>query len=513
MATPFRPVVDPLMQREPDFEESADMRLVELQRAALGVAKPELGAWNSRAASEGGAGESEPAEQVLRSAVVALELTASPPGGVIPGAIVTLALSVTNEGSMPARDLIVSVPLPGGAAYRNGSLIRDGRAVLDESAEELFGAGLRTAELAAKSRLTLVWKIGVRLGNKPLVIAPTARAEKTAIVGARTLLISRKDGANAAFATEVQRVENALPIYELDQEEQLEHEAALAALSPAAEYQMPTEAPVPSEPGPAQPEPAPPPSQPEPGFEPGVPDPEPSMPSPPEQPPDMEPAALRRPAAAGREAVVLHGRIDRPSVAYFDRLFNGSKAATLLTHFMFGGALACTGAAEPGGLEAHMQAQARLLQRLMLHERIGKKEPIAQYTGAMIARVDGLRPSRVVAQAPLEDASAILLEAELELPALALLRKMQDESARWDFTKARQLTLALQARRIVARTSPERIEAAEAALRGYAQVAGTQLHRFFVRMRLDRTTGLLFTPDETLDAAARTLVAALTVLF
>jgi hypothetical protein len=32
-------------------------------------------------------------------------------------------------------------------------------------------------------------------------------------------------------------------------------------------------------------------------------------------------------------------------------------------------------------------------------------------------------------------------------------------------------------------------------------------------MRIDRTTGLLFAHDETLDSAARSLVAALTALF
>jgi hypothetical protein len=106
-----------------------------------------------------------------------------------------------------------------------------------------------------------------------------------------------------------------------------------------------------------------------------------------------------------------------------------------------------------------------------------------------------------------------LLEVELETPTLTVLHKMQEESARWDFTKARQLTLALQARKIVANAPFDRVEAAENALRAYAQTAATQLQRFFVRMRIDRTTGLLFANDDTLDKAARTLVAALTALF
>jgi hypothetical protein len=131
----------------------------------------------------------------------------------------------------------------------------------------------------------------------------------------------------------------------------------------------------------------------------------------------------------------------------------------------------------------------------------------------MQARVDQFAPAPVSQLSPLDDANVLLLENELEAPTLAVLRKMQEDGARWDFTKARQLTLALQGRRIVANAPGDKIEAAEAALRGYAQTANTQLQRFFVRMRIDRTTGLLYAREETLDAAARALIQALIALF
>ncbi len=107
----------------------------------------------------------------------------------------------------------------------------------------------------------------------------------------------------------------------------------------------------------------------------------------------------------------------------------------------------------------------------------------------------------------------LVLQAELEPPTLSLLRQMQEDAARWDFAKARQLTLALQGRRVGAGVSADRVAAADAALRVYSQAASTQLQRFFVRMRIDRTTGLLFVRDETLDSAARVLVNALVELF
>ncbi len=509
------------MRREPDFDESADMRLVELQRTALGVSAPKRGAWDSRVAAEGAAVDPE-GEQHLKSAVIVVQATANPASDVIPGAIVTLALSIVNEGVEDARDVRVTVPLPGSATYRNGSFARDGRPLLDDAAEELFGPGTLIESVSPKSRVTFLWKIGVRLGNKALVIAPRVSAEETAVLGAQPLIISRKTDAQTGFASQVERYDRALydqptatieeiPFYQLDEEEQLEHEAAQAALSPLVprtEYRPPLEPPLQPVPPPDQPEPVPPPDQPTTDPEPGVPVPEPTIPGPPEEPPVVEPAA--------REAVVLYGRLDRPSIAYFERAFTGAKPPTLLNHFILGGALACTRAAgenDAAGLKAHLDAQAQLLQRIVLHEKMGKKEPIAEYAGKMLARVDQFKPAPVTPVTPPADANAIVLEAELEQPTLAVLRKMQDDGARWDFTKARQLTLALQARRIAAHASKQQIEAAENALRVYSQTAGTQLQRFFVRMRIDRTTGLLYANDETLDAAARALIASLTALF
>jgi uncharacterized repeat protein (TIGR01451 family) len=452
---------------------------------------------------------------------------------VIPGAIVTFAMSLANEGTVAARGVRVCAPLPGGAAYRNGSFVRDGRPLLDDAADEFFAGGTLVGTIAPKARVTFLWKIGVRLGNKPLVIAPIVTAEETAILGAQPVLVSRKADARTGFAGEVARFDHALydgpaaageelPIYELDLEEVIEHEAAEGALSsrpqPAveavAEYQPPMQPPPQPVPLPAQPEPLPPPDQPEPFPEPGVPEPEPYTPEPPTQPPDAEPIAAQ--IAPVREAVVLYGRLDRPSISYFERIFTGAKAPTLLNHFILGGALACTRSFEGNdlaGLKAHLDAQGQLLQRIVLHEKIGKKEPIAEYAGTLLARVDQFIPAPVPPSKAPDDANVIFLEAELEPPTLSVLAKMQEDGARWDFTKARQLTLALQARRICAHAPAENVEAAQAALRAYAQTAATQLQRFFVRMRIDRTTGLLFAHDETLDSAARSLITALTALF
>lgn len=514
--------------REPEFEESADMRLVDLQRAALGVPAPDHSSWESRIAVEGVAVDVERIQEP-RGAVIAVEAVASPYADVISGAVVTVTVSLSNEGVAAAKNVRVAVPLPAGAAFRSGSLERDGRAASDDAADDLFGNGTLAGNIAPKSRVTFLWKIGVRLGNKPLVIAPQVSAEETAVLGAEPLIISRKAEAQSGFAAEVERYNRGaygsktlakledlpileeLPIYELDDEEELEYEAADAALSPLfpqGEYQPGVEPPLMPQPPTTQPEPVPPPDQPAPVQEPGVPEQEPTIPAPPEQPPEIEPAA--------QEGVVLYGRIDRPSLAYFERIFNGSKAPTLLNHFILGGALACArdrNGEDTASIKAHLDAQSQLLQRIVLHEKMGKKEPISEYAGKMLAEVDRLQPQPIAPPEPPDEPGTVLLGVQLESPTLGVLTKMQEDVARWDFTKARQLTLALQARTVSASAPHEKIEAAETALRAYAQTAATQLQRFFVRMRLDRTTGLLFADDETLDRSARALIAALIALF
>ncbi len=123
------------MAREPEFDESADMRLVELRRAALGVAAVPRGPWESQLEIDGSPETVEKIAEAL-SAVLAVDVHATPSEGVIPGAIVTLSLSLANEGAKPARDVRAIVPLPGGAAYRNGSFMRDGRPLLDDAADE-----------------------------------------------------------------------------------------------------------------------------------------------------------------------------------------------------------------------------------------------------------------------------------------------------------------------------------------------------------------------------------------
>jgi uncharacterized repeat protein (TIGR01451 family) len=482
--------------REPDFELSADMRLLELQRSALGLPPRERLDWESRTGSESSIPVPQAEPEPGRTAVLAVEAAAFPTGGVIAGAVVTLTVSVGNEGAVQANDVVVSAPLPGGAAYRGGTFVWNGRSTYDEVAESFFNAGLTIGALVPGQRATFQWKVGVRLGTKPLVIAPAVRSANAAVLGARSLVIDRKPQTATAFAGQVDQAETALydakplipveipatdlPIYELDEEEQLVYEATDAALSPAAPpRQQQIEMPV--EPAPAEVV---------------------------EAPPQAEPPHVALPP---RQAVVLYGSFDRATIAFFEGSFSGTKPPTILQHCIFAGALACPldrAGQEVSGLKRHLDAQSGILHRIVLHEKLGKKEPIAQYAGTLQAELDQLRPGNVDIPTDVNSKERLLLVSELSEPTLAVLQRIAQESARWDFVKARQLTLALQAQTVCNELDSALAEQLKSALHAYAQASVTTLKKIFVRIRVDRTTGLLFQTEPALDAAARAVVAA-----
>ncbi len=479
------------MSVDPDFELSADMRLIELQRAALGLATPTPTAWQTRELTDGAMLVEEQPTPQPKTAVLTASLTANPRTGVIPGAVVTASLSVASEGAQTARNVVIGVPVPGGAGYRPGSFVMDGRPASEDDAERFLGAGIDVGEMPAGTRRTFVWKLGVRLGGTPLVFSPSVRTTGAAVVGARTFQVERKNRASIAFSAELERADptlfvpkplvpvdipaDELPFYELDVEETLIHEAAEAALSSAAPPIAREAAPEPEPVIEPEPRPAP---EPEPG------------------PP--------------REAVVLYAKFDRATVAFFERTFSGSKSPTILSHCIFASALACATDAngvDTLGLRKHLDAQSQVLHRIQLHERLGKKEPISEYAGQLLSALQDIKPVPIgEINAPKD---ALFLETELTEPTLVVIAKINEERERWDFVKARQLTLALQAQRLAGLDPNDSSSAAlENALRVYAQTAMTTLQKLFVRLRIDRTTGVLFQTEPQLDTAARALVAA-----
>lgn len=482
--------------REPDFELSADMRLLELQRGALGLPPRERLSWESHAITEGSLPVAQAEPEPGRTPVLSIETTAFPADGVIPGAVVTLALSLANEGAAAAHDVVVTAPLPGGGAYRPGSFVWNGRSTYDEVAERFFSAGLPIGTLAPGDRATFQWKIGVRLGTKPIVVAPQVRGAGTAVVGGRPVVVGRKDQATTAFAGNVAHAEAALyetkplipvdipatdlPIYELDEEEELVYAATDATLTATAPPKLE--------------------------------EPEVQIPQRQASEASAVPSEAQSAESKGvRQAVVLYGSFDRATIAFFERIFLGTKPPGILQHCIFGGALACTLDArgnDPADLKRHLDGQSNILHRIVLHEKLGKKEPISEYAGQLLAELGRLAPAPVVSPGWAQKGTLTLVN-ELSEPTRNVIAKLAEERERWDFVKARQLTLALQAQSVAGNLEAGLRSQLETALQIYAQASVTALQKLFVRIRIDRTTGLLFQNEPALDAAAKGAIAAL----
>jgi hypothetical protein len=111
---------------------------------------------------------------------------------------------------------------------------------------------------------------------------------------------------------------------------------------------------------------------------------------------------------------------------------------------------------------------------------------------------------------PAGSRDALVLCSELPDATRQVVQRIADERGRWDFVKARQLTLALQAQSVATPgIDADVLERVEASLRAYAQASVTVLQKLFVRIRIDRTTGLLFASDPSLDVVAKNVVASL----
>ncbi len=492
------------MAKRPDFEVSADMRLLELQRQAAGAPIRES-RWEPRSAD---LDDLEDAPRVddapiaaSAGAILHLALAAGPERGLIPGALVSVTVALTNDGGIGAEDIRLSIPMPAASRYRAGTLQRDGRPLDDEGAEELFGEGLSIGTLAPGERCTISYRIEVGAGVAPLLLLPHARSRNAAVIGARPLRLARGTGSTAFAVAVGQELADAaapapgtseeLPIYELDEEEQIEYEATAAALSSAA----PPPVAKPAEPAlPEASAPAPPPPE--------VPVSAPSLGPAPK--PASAPAPAPQPAPPPAPNPSLHRRLDRPSVAFFERSFAAGRGATLVTHALFASALACVDG-ESSSLLAHLERQAALLHRITLHAKLGRAEKLAAYAG------ESFTPTIAVdLPPPLPAKNEVVLTLDVTDGVRDRIAAAIGGERPWDFHRARRLELALMADAIVT-TSPNDREMSldRDALAEYRSLWQGALQRLFVRARLEPSIAVIQSGDATLDLAARRLVERL----
>ena len=485
------------MAKRPDFEVSADMRLLELQRQAAGAPIRES-RWEPRSADlddlEDAPRVDEAPVAPSTGAILHLALAAGPERGLIPGALVSITVALTNDGGIGAEDIRLSIPMPAASRYRAGTLQRDGRPLDDEGAEELFGEGLSIGTLAPGERCTISYRIEVGAGVTPLLLLPHARSRNAAVIGARPLRLARGTGSTAFAAAVGQELADTaapppalpeeLPIYELDEEEQIEYEATAAALSSAA----PPPVAKPAEPTlPQASAPAPPPPE--------VPASTPSL------RPAAEPAPAPAPVTQPTPNPSLHRRLDRPSVAFFERSFAAGRGATLVTHALFASALACVdGEASP--LLAHLERQAALLHRITLHAKLGRAEKLTAYAS------ESFTPTIAVdLPPPLPAKDEIVLTLDVTGEVRERVAAAIGGDRPWDFHRARRLELALMADAIVTASPNDRETSLDReALAEYRSLWQGALQRLFVRARLEPSISVVQSSDATLDLAARRLV-------
>ncbi|HEY5350395.1 MAG TPA: hypothetical protein VIJ64_11695, partial [Candidatus Lustribacter sp.] len=190
------------------FEQNADMRLLEFRHN-----EPGKGALpNRRTASSFGAESivaGTPDALVEKAARLRVTIAAVPASGVIPGAVVGVAIDVFNDGNAPAPEskLLVSIPIE--TEFRTGTLRIDGREA--QAPEQLFAQGLPIARLPGATSSKVTFQLAVLPGLHALYLQPRLQSNGVPVVGTAGVTIKRGPGAAP--------LQPPRPFYELEADE------------------------------------------------------------------------------------------------------------------------------------------------------------------------------------------------------------------------------------------------------------------------------------------------------
>lgn len=467
------------------FEQSADMRLLELHRKALGKEAPARPNWQAERTDVGDAAFSdEVAPPQLHGARIAVTVSATPSKNLIPGAVVTASIALFNEGTQAAANLKANVPVPHAMRYRAGTFLLDGRPAADDVAEAFFGPGYGFAKLEPGQRVTALWKLDMLAGTEAPRLSPHVTAGGAGVFGAAPISLTRapkKDAALPLPEKYVAQPEDERPFYELDPEEEL----ALEAESPR------DTAPAPEAPLVVMPDLAP--AEPEPDVLPA-------------EPVSAEPPVQAEPEAAAEQAAPrLYCTIDSASLRMITKLFESGSFGQL-PHYSLQNALACTVGASGKelGLQQHFASQNSLLGRALLMRRLGKTVSVAEFS-----RGDtGFAQLGSVPPVPAGAAEPAALFVEITPAEIEFCAPVGELDALAAFVRLRQLAVALQCRR-VAHADAELAARLQDLLERYAAAARSSINRTFVRSKLDPKFDVFGATDAATDALARELIAQL----
>jgi hypothetical protein len=453
------------------FDVSADMRLVELQRKALGVEAPAPSWSRSRHDLPHAGVEEAPAEQL--GTILIATADAQPRAGIIPGALVSVSVAIVNDGSEPGTGIRLSLPLPFDTAYRPGTLFIDGEPGTNPQVDDLFGEGVALAAVAPGDRRTVTVKILVEAGLTDIAIRPHVLAAGGAVVGPPALSLRRGAAPSAPAAPE-------RPFYEPDEVEGED----IAAESPADAPPLPLVA----------------------------------VEQPPEMPPVPEPPAVSTGAISaalrGLGGPMLMVTIDRKRIVALRALF-GSRSTGMIAHYLVLNALAASTPLpdEPGdnALASFVSAQEQLLSRALITSRMGKA-PVPESVSAPLPPFPPTARERDdIAMLALPENGELRLVRAFKQTEIAFLARMLSNADAPAFLPIAQLFVGLCANDIAIIDGGERRRLGTL-LGSYTALAAAEINRIFLRAKLTRTATPFKETEPAFDDAARTVLDALAEL-
>jgi hypothetical protein len=449
------------------FERDADARLLERRRREeLGLPAPTQPR-SPGAGSFGAESLTADEERAPRPPTLRVGLEARPDRELIPGALVTVVVSVHDDGDGEVPDATVRLSVPPDAEPVAGAFARDDVPI---DGEALLGTGLRLGAIPAQGVVRLRLALRVLPGTEPIDLTVTANAAGVPAVAPPTLRLRRRAG-HAAY-------EPPRPFYELEEGEHVEHEEARPA--PAV---IDTRS-----------------------IDEAVPEAVPILPPAPDEPilalagPEPELALRPPPEPAGP---VLFRRVEADEVRALERVYTGALPHGLAALALLSSIAAVDGpTGEALGLSAFARAIAAALPRALVAARMGRPTPPVVTAEALTA----LRPTAQAIPDPGGRSEPALLVA-LDPHALDGLRGVLDRQLADPFLRGVQVLLAVAPRRIdgIARAG----DAFEDAVAAFRVAAGSWLMRVTVRRTVDRRFDPLTAEDAALHAAGRTVVDAL----
>ncbi len=377
-------------------------------------------------------------------------LAAVPSAGVIPGAIVAVAIDVFNDGAAPAPPATLILALPHDCTYRAGSLRVDGREA--PSGEQLFSGGLTLARVPGASSTKVTLQFVVQPGITALHLQPQLHAGGVPVVGAPAVAVKRAAPAPAPAAAA------ARPFYELEDGETDEElvETAPAVLPPVL---APAAEPARAE-APAKSTVAPPPRRPAPET------PWPKITQPVVAPPEPEPAA----AAPADDVMPRYRAIAAADLTLLERLF-GAPVPGMVAHGILIATLACYEAArgdDGTAFGTFLRRDVEGAARALVLARMGKAPPDALGQ----ADLDGLALTWEPApERPAPAAGTFRLRRDLRRNEHGAVTGLLQPSDRDAGVRLRVALLALAGASIEGGADRERRDIATAALAAYRSAA------------------------------------------